>query len=139
MASLLDSIRDGLELVVDKTEEYSKIGKLKVDIFTTKRNIEKQFTELGGHVYDLFASAKAASVAKDEKVNEIVDAIKALEAQLAEKEANIETVKQDKEKERQERQEARKQKEDVKVTDKTDDSLDEEIEDATIVDEKKND
>ncbi len=136
MASLLDSIRDGLELVVDKTEEYSKIGKIKVDIFTTKRNIEKQFTELGGRVYELVTDETAASVQDDDEVKKIIKDIKALEVQLADKEANIDLVKEEKEKERQERQQARKQKEDVKVTDESDDSLDEEIEDATIVDEK---
>ena len=130
MASLLDSIRDGLELVVDKTEEYTKIGKLKVDIFTTKRNIEKQFTELGGRVYDLINLEKTDSVQDDEEVKKIIDELKELEAQLVEKEANIKTVKEEKEKERQERQEARKQKEDASASD---------IEDATVVDEEKND
>ena len=139
MASLLDSIRDGLELVVDKTEEYSKIGKLKVDIFTTKRNIEKQFTELGGRAYDILTGDDAASLQTDEEVIKIVEEIKTLEAQLVEKESNIDVVKEEKEKERQERQEARKQKEDVEVSDETDDTLADDIEDATIVDEKKND
>lgn len=139
MASLLDSIRDGLELVVDKTEEYSKIGKLKVDIFTTKRNIEKQFTELGGRVYELVTDDAADSVQDDDEVKRIIEEVKALEVQLANKEANIELVKEEKERERQERQQARKQKEDVKATAETDDSLDDDIEDATIVDETKND
>jgi hypothetical protein len=139
MASLLDSIRDGLELVVDKTEEYSKIGKLKVDIFTTKRNIEKQFTELGGRVYDLINLEKTDSVEDDEEVKKIIEEIRVLEKQLVEKEANINIVKEEKEKERQERQEARKQKEDVSASEETDDTLADDIEDATVVDEKKND
>jgi len=138
MASLLDNIRDGLELVVDKTEEYGKIGKLKVDIFTIKRNIEKQFTELGGRAYDILTGDKPASFQKDEEVVKIVEEIKSLELQLKAKEENIETVKAEKEKERHERQEARKQKEDVKVTDDDDDSIDAtDIEDATIVSENK--
>lgn len=139
MASLLESIRDGLELVVDKTEEYSKIGKLKVDIFTIKRNIEKQFTELGGRAYDLLTGEAADSLQDDAAVKKIIDEIQALENQLKTKESEIEKVKEEKEKERQERQEARKKQAQVKVTDDEEKSIDtNDIEDAKIVDEKKN-
>lgn len=137
MASLLDSIRDGLELVVDKTEEYSKIGKLKVDIFTIKRNIEKQFTELGGRAYDILNGDKTAAVQDDEEIKKIVEDIQSLEKQLNEKQVEIDKVKEEKEKERQERQETRKQKADVKVTDDTDESVDSsDIEDAKIVEDE---
>jgi len=132
MASLLDSIRDGLELVVDKTEEYSKIGKIKVDIFTTKRNIEKQFTELGGLAFDLLTGDDPKSLQKDEKIVKLVEEIKALEAELKEKETEIENVKEEKEKERQERQESRKQAE----AEEGDDTIkSENIEDAKVIDE----
>ena len=132
MASLLDSIRDGLELVVDKTEEYGKIGKIKVDIFTTKRNIEKQFTELGGLAFDLLTGDDPKSLQKDEKIVKLVEEIKALEAELKEKETEIENVKEEKEKERQERQESRKQAE----AEEGDDTIkSENIEDAKVIDE----
>ncbi|MBN1465863.1 hypothetical protein JXA02_08890 [candidate division KSB1 bacterium] len=113
MASLLDSIRDGLELVVDKTEEYSKIGKLKVDIISIKRKIEKQFTELGGRTFDLLTGDDAKSLQKDDKVATLIRDIQAFEQELKEKEADIERVKQDKGKERLDRQEARKQQSEV--------------------------
>ena len=138
MASLLDSIRDGLELVVDKTEEYGKIGKLKVDIFSVKRNIEKQFTELGGRTFEILTSEGTKTVAKDTEVKKIVEELQALEEQLKNKEAEIELVKSDKEKERQERQSARqKEAENVTVTDDVEDIDKSDVEDAKIVDEKK--
>ena len=134
MASLLDSIRDGLELVVDKTEEYSKIGKIKVDIFTIKRNIEKQLTELGGRTYDILTAKGDKEVADDDAVKKFVADIQSLEQQLRDKEANIDKVKVEKEKERQERQETRKKQAKVNVTD--DSSFDaSEAEDATVIDE----
>ena len=136
MASLLDNIRDGLELVVDKTEEYGKIGKIKVDIFTIKRNIEKQFTELGGRTYEIMTGDDAKSLLKDEEVKNIIEDISSLENQLQEKEAEIETVREEKEKERQERQESRKQQADEQVTDDKDEPMDSsDVEDAKIVDE----
>ena len=135
MASLLDSIRDGLELVVDKTEEYTKIGKLKVDIFTIKRNIEKQFTELGGRVFEVLTGDDPKSVQKDEQVTTLVEEIQSLESDLKEKEAEIERVKKEKEKERQERQESRKQQADVTDGGEAEENGD--IEDAKIVTETK--
>ncbi|MBN1559937.1 hypothetical protein JW998_06785 [candidate division KSB1 bacterium] len=130
MASLLDSIRDGLELVVDKTEEYSKIGKLKVDIFTIKRNIEKQFTELGGRAFELLTGDDPKSLQKDEQVTKLIGEIQALEQDLKEKEADIDQVKQDKEKERRERQEARQQQSGDSATAEKGD-----VEDAKIINE----
>ncbi len=108
MSALLDSIREGLELVVDKTEEYSKIGKLKVDIFGIKRNIERQFVELGGRVYEMMTTGAADKIAGDEECKKLVATVQSLEQQLKEKEAEIEKVKAEKERERRERQEARR-------------------------------
>ena len=137
MASLLDNIRDGLELVVDKTEEYGKIGKLKVDIFSIKRNIEKQFTELGGRTFEVLTGEGPKTVAKDEEVKKIVEELQGLEEQLQKKESEIELVKEDKEKERQERHYARKKEsEKVEVADDVEDIDATDAEDVKIVDEK---
>ena len=137
MASLLDNIRDGLELVVDKTEEYGKIGKLKVDIFSIKRNIEKQFTELGGRTFEVLTGEGPKSVAKDEEVKKIVEELQGLEEQLQQKEAEIAQVKVEKEKERQTRQDSRKKdSEKVKVADDVEDIDATKAEDVKIVDEK---
>lgn len=116
MSALLDSIREGLELVIDKTEEYSRIGKLKVDIFGIKRNIERQFVELGGRVYELMTGEQTPDIRKDEECKKIVETVKSLEKQLEEKEAEIEKVKEEKEKERRERQEAKRQAAEAQTT-----------------------
>ncbi len=136
MASLLDNIRDGLELVVDKTEEYGKIGKLKVDIFSIKRNIEKQFTELGGRVYELATGAVKAKVEDDDEAQKIIEQIKVLESQLQDKEAEIEKVKEEKEKERHDRQESRKKEQADVEEDTSVDMKKSTVEDANIVEEK---
>ncbi len=109
MSALLDSIREGLELVIDKTEEYSRIGRLKVDIFGIKRNIERQFVDLGGRVYELMTADQTPDIRKDEECKKIVETVKSLEKQLHDKEAEIEKVKEEKERERRERQEAKRQ------------------------------
>ena len=136
MASLLDNIRDGLELVVDKTEEYGKIGKLKVDIFSIKRNIEKQFTELGGRVYELATGAVKTKVEDDDEAQKIIEQIKVLESQLQDKETEIEKVKEEKEKERHDRQESRKKEQADVEEDTSVDMKKSTVEDANIVEEK---
>ena len=54
MANLWDdiarTIREGVDTVVEKTEELTRIGRIKVDILNIKRKVEKNFSELGGRV-----------------------------------------------------------------------------------------
>ncbi|NOY58400.1 MAG: hypothetical protein GXO75_05650, partial [Calditrichaeota bacterium] len=103
-----DGIRDGIELVVDKTEEYSKIGKIKVDIIGIKRNIEKGFSELGGRTYEILKESKKKNVGSDADVKRLVDELMELEKSLDDKKNEIIKVREEKEKERREREESRK-------------------------------
>ena len=131
-----DGIRDGIELVVDKTEEYTKIGKIKMEIVGIKRNIEKHFSELGGRVYEIMKENKRKSVGADEEVKRLVEELIEMEKSLDEKKNEIIKIKEEKEKERKEREESRKkakvEETDLEVEpDKTD------VEDAKIVEESK--
>ena len=132
-----DGIRDGIELVVDKTEEYSKIGKIKVDVIGLKRNIEKKFSELGGVSYEILKESSRKSVGADEKAKELVEELKELEKSLDEKKNEIVAIREEKEKERKDREESRK-KDDVAVEETDMEIKDEapEVEDATVVEEK---
>lgn len=86
------TIRDSVDTVVGKTEELTKIGKIKVDIINIKRNIEKQFAELGGTVYHLIDENKT-SIASNADVKAVVEKVKELEEQLDAKNAELEKVK----------------------------------------------
>jgi hypothetical protein len=111
MGSLLDDIRngirDGIDLFVDKTEEYGKIGKLNIDILGIKRNLEKELANVGGRVYELFKADSKKTIVTDEKVLAFIEAVKQLEEKLEAKKAEIQQVKDEKEKERKEREEKR--------------------------------
>jgi hypothetical protein len=98
-----NGIRDGIEFVADKTDEYTKIGKIKVEILSIQRNIEKSFSELGGRVYDLFGQDAKGQIAGDEQVVTLVGALKDLEKKLDDKKDEIKAVKDEKEKQRQEK------------------------------------
>jgi hypothetical protein len=131
-----DGIRDGIELVVDKTEEYSKIGKIKVDIIGLNRNIEKRFSELGGRAYEILKENSRKSVGADEEVKRLVDELAEFEKSLDEKKNEIVNIRNEKEQERKDREKARKSDVKVEETDMEMDDKAETVEDAKIVEEK---
>lgn len=97
MANLWDDIaktlREGVDTVVEKTGELTKIGKIKIDILNIKRNVQKNFSELGGRVYQLIAKEKKTEISTDKEAKEIVECIKILEKELDDKKSELEKVK----------------------------------------------
>ena len=97
MANLWDdiakTIRDGVDTVVEKTEELTRIGRIKVDILNIKRNVEKNFSELGGRVYQLISKEKNAAISTDKEAKEIIECIKILEKELDDKKSELAKVK----------------------------------------------
>lgn len=94
------SLKEGLETVAGYTEEYTKIGRLKVDVAAIKHNINRLFGELGGRVYELLSQDPRSQVASDGKVGSLIERIKGLEEKLRKKEAEIDKVRQEKQEER---------------------------------------
>jgi len=80
------SFKEGVTTAAEKTEEYTKIGKAKLDILTVKRKISKNFTELGGIVFDAVKEKKAEEALKSDEVTALIGALSELEKDLEEKE-----------------------------------------------------
>lgn len=76
----------------EKAEEYTKKGKEKWDIYTLKREIAKEFTQLGGLVYRLLVEKRTTRIAGDQEVKEKISRIKELEEDLRKREKSIETI-----------------------------------------------
>jgi hypothetical protein len=89
------SVKQGLTFAADKTEEYTKIGKVKLDVLNLKRDIEKNFKEMGMEVFDLLGQAKKVNIADNAKVKELADKIIELRKTLEVKEAEIEKIKEE--------------------------------------------
>ncbi len=87
------SISEGVSIAAEKTEEYSKIGKVKIEILNTKRKISKVFTELGGITYDSIKAGNADEVIKSEEVEALFEQVKELEADLEASEEKFEEMK----------------------------------------------
>ncbi|MCG8606521.1 hypothetical protein MJD09_16245 [bacterium] len=98
MANLWDdiarTIRDGVDTVVEKTEELTKIGKIKVDVINIKRNIDKNFAELGGKVYHLVVEEKNPKVAGEKEVQDIIESVKILEKELEQKNTELKSIRE---------------------------------------------
>jgi hypothetical protein len=77
----------------EKAEEMTQLGKVKLDIFQIKRDIDKRYTELGSVVYDLINKNKKVGIADDEKVAALVNDVKGLEKQLQAKEEQYQKIR----------------------------------------------
>ena len=87
------SVMEGVTTAAEKTEEYTKIGKAKLDILAVKRKITKNFTELGGIVYDSVKEKKAGEALESPEAKKVINTLEDLEKELSEKEAVFEESK----------------------------------------------
>lgn len=84
-----------VSVVAKKTDEYTKIGKIKVDIIGIKREIDKLFGLLGGKVYHLIAEEKNTKIASNEEVKELMAKINELNEKLVQKKEELEQVRKE--------------------------------------------
>ncbi|MBN2354954.1 hypothetical protein JXO59_02515 [candidate division KSB1 bacterium] len=86
---LKEGLRDGLNIVVKKTGEYTKLGKLNIDLIGLRREIEQLFSELGGRTFEIITKEPDVAVKEDEEVKQLVEKLKNLEAKLAQKKVEM--------------------------------------------------
>jgi predicted RNase H-like nuclease (RuvC/YqgF family) len=93
MESLWEKVKQGFLLAAERTDELTKIGKLKFSIVGLHRTIKQNFEELGGKVYELAKSSRRKKpVTDDEEVRKLIKKIKRLEKQLSEEEKNLKNL-----------------------------------------------
>lgn len=94
--SLWDDVKKNLATLYDtaavKTGEITKVGLRRYDIFGLSREIERQFSELGNHVYTA-VNAGRTDFAGDETFDGLIRQVRDLEAQLAGKEREIASIR----------------------------------------------
>ena len=86
------SVVEGVTVAAEKTEELTKLGKVKIEILNTKRKITVKFSELGSIVYDAVRKGTEKDEIASEKVKKLVAAVQKLEEELAEKERQFEEI-----------------------------------------------
>lgn len=88
-------LKDGAALSMEKIEEYTKVGKLKIEEFAAKRKIERNFVDIGERVFELLTDDKAGEIEKDILVCNAVDNIKSLREELVELDKKIQEVSEE--------------------------------------------
>ncbi len=75
-------LKDGAALSMEKIEEYTKIGKLKIEEMAAKRKIERNFVDIGERSFELIIDGKGGEVGDDLTVKKAIDNIKSLRQEL---------------------------------------------------------
>jgi hypothetical protein len=87
------SVKKGVSTAADKTEEYGKIGKVKLDIMNLNKQLDKTFKDLGEKAYETLKAKSKANLADDSAVKDMVAKIDELKKNVIDKEAEIEKIK----------------------------------------------
>lgn len=83
----------GFQTVADKTAEYTRMGRLKIDVLGVKKEIEEKFIELGGRVYQRAIEENKNSIDDDMHISQLILQIKELEQEYKEREAEMRDIK----------------------------------------------
>ena len=86
------SLKDGATMSIEKIEEYTKIGKLKIEELAAKRKIERNFVDMGERAFDLLEGGKSSTIADDLSVRKSIENISTIRAELSEIERKIREI-----------------------------------------------
>ena len=89
------TIKKGATTAVEKTEEYGKIGKIKIDILNVSKQLDKAYRDLGEISFENLKASKKKDLAKDKTVQELLTKIDELKQDITEKEKEIEKIKEE--------------------------------------------
>ena len=87
-----EKFKKSVSVLANKTDEYTKIGKIKVDIISIKRDLDKVYNELGEKVYDLIVDEKNTRIASNEDVKELIGRGKLLKEKVRLKKEELQAV-----------------------------------------------
>ena len=86
-------LQGGIQSATDKTSEYTKIGRIKIDILGIKKEIEERLIELGGRLYQLVSEEQSFEITKDKYLLQLIEQIKELEKELEKYDNELKRIK----------------------------------------------
>ncbi|MFP4417413.1 MAG: hypothetical protein ACOC4C_00835 [Fibrobacterota bacterium] len=90
------SLKEGASMSVEKIEEYSKIGKLKIEEIAAKRKIERNFMDIGERMFDLMNQGKSGSdIEEDITIKKAIENVKGLKEELSVTSEKIKAASED--------------------------------------------
>lgn len=87
---VVENIKNALSVSTEKIEEYSHIGKVRIDISFTKRNLARYQRELGEKVFFLLEVENGTGIADNPDVVSYAEKIKNTEQLLRDLEQKLE-------------------------------------------------
>jgi len=96
MSLLWDKIKknlvDSFSIAIDKTEELTSVGRLKLEILQLEHRLDEKFAQLGKYIYQKM-SENPEDILSDSRLKELRKEVKELETQLNEKEKELCRIK----------------------------------------------
>lgn len=86
-----DIIKEKAVTVAEKTQEATEMGKLKIQIIGLHRDAEKNFTEMGGRVYELLESG-VKNILFDAKLRKLIDKARQYEQKIDKAEEKLKSL-----------------------------------------------
>ena len=91
-----ESAKKSAKLVAEKAGEAAHVTKLLVEKLSLEHQVTKQFTRLGGCVYEKISRQAPSPLLKDPEIQGLVEEVKKLEAELSGVEGALENEKKQK-------------------------------------------
>lgn len=88
-------VKGGVTVAAEKTEEYAKIGKLKVDIVKINLDLDKAYANLGREMHKLLTKSKKIDVTSNTQVKTAMAKIDDLNKKVQAKKKKIESIKKE--------------------------------------------
>jgi hypothetical protein len=77
-------LHDGATMSMEKIEEYTKIGKLKIEEMAAKRKVERNYADIGERCFDLIDGGNSKDIEGDLSIKKSVENIRAIRLELVE-------------------------------------------------------
>lgn len=94
-------LKEKFSSAAEKTEEYTKIGKVRVEILAVKKNLDKAYKKLGEETVVLLGKDKKNVLLENDTVKDMLKDIKALQTTIKDKEKEIEAIKEESDSEKE--------------------------------------
>ncbi|MBN2417525.1 hypothetical protein JXO52_16935 [bacterium] len=97
-SSLWDDLKktllDGVNTAADKTEEYTRIGKIKVDLLNLNRKLDQTYKALGREVYVRVSDGKRIDAHNDDGISYFIEKINHITAAITKNEKAIVDIRE---------------------------------------------
>ncbi len=97
MISLWENLKKGLiegfQSASDLTAEYTRIGRVKIDILGIRKEIEEKLIELGGRLYHKVVEENNPNAAPDEEMSRLIEEIRVLDLDLMKYQDQLKNIK----------------------------------------------